>query len=86
MSSIPSNELRRFQVFLNEKLDSGHSDLRPEDVLNEWRDQNPDPDEFEEEVAAIQAALTDVANGDHGISFAEFDRDFRREHNIRDSQ
>jgi hypothetical protein len=34
------------------------------------------------EISAIEEALTDMANGDHGIPFDEFDRDFRKRHNL----
>jgi hypothetical protein len=36
---------------------------------------------FDQEVA-IQEALDDVANGDRGVPFEEFDREFRKRHNL----
>ncbi len=38
--------------------------------------------QFEEDMAAIQEALQDMANGDKGIPFEEFDRDFRERHRL----
>jgi hypothetical protein len=76
------NELRDFQQFLAEKLSNGGADLSPEEAVDEWRRLNPDPESFDKEVAAIQQALDDIANGDPGTPFEEFDREFRKRHNI----
>ena len=35
-----------------------------------------------DEVAAIKEALDDMANGDAGMPFDDFDREFRRRHNL----
>lgn len=48
-----------------------------------------DPREFparDEELAAIQEALDDMAQGDRGVPFEQFDRDFRLRHNLRAKQ
>lgn len=76
------NELREFHGFLAEKLKNGSADLSPEEALDEWRQLHPDPEEFEDDVAAIQAALDDVANGDTGIPLEEFDREMRKRFNL----
>jgi hypothetical protein len=39
---------------------------------------------LDEEVAAIGEALDDMAKGDKGFPFDEFDRDFRKRHNLPD--
>ena len=54
----------------------------PEEALDEWRRQHPEGEASTEEVAAIQEALTDRVNGDQGMLFEEFDRDFRKRHNL----
>jgi hypothetical protein len=35
-------------------------------------------------VAAIQAAIDDSENGERGMPLEEFDREFRKKHNIPD--
>jgi hypothetical protein len=50
--------------------------------LDEWPRPPADSASFEEDVAAIQEALDDVANGDRGMPFAQFDREFRIRHNL----
>jgi hypothetical protein len=82
MSARMIEELRDFHRFLGEKLSGGVIDWSPEQALDEWRRQHPDPQAADEELAAIQEALTDLANGDRGIPFAEFDRDFRQRHQL----
>jgi hypothetical protein len=78
------NELQQFHAFIAEKLTNGGVPLSPEEALDEWREQNPDPFDTEDDLAAIQAALDAVANGDRGVPFDEFDREFRKKHNIPD--
>jgi hypothetical protein len=51
-------------------------------VPDEWRRLLPHEQDFDEEVAAIQQALDDIARGDKGDLFEDFDRDFRKRHHI----
>jgi len=76
------DELRDFHHFLSEKMSAGCIDCSPEEALDEWRRLHPDSQASNEDVAAIQEALTEMANGDRGIPFEEFDRDFRKRHNL----
>jgi hypothetical protein len=76
------DELRQFHHFLGEKLTRGESALSPEEALDEWRRLHPEAQAVEDEVAAIQQALVDRANGDQGMRFEEFDRDFWKHRNL----
>ncbi len=75
-------ELREFHRFLSDKLSADEINLSPEEALDEWRRLHPQTQAFDEEVAAIREALDDMVNGDHGIPFDQFDRDFRKRHNL----
>ncbi len=75
-------DLRDFHRFVGEKVNNGEASLSPEEVLDEWRMLHPAPEAIEEDVAAIQEAIDDMENGDRGIPFEEFDRDFRARHNL----
>lgn len=77
-----NDELRDFHRFLGDKLQNGGADWSPEEALDEWRRLHPDGQAVADEVAAIQEALADVANGDRGIPFEEFDREFRKRRNL----
>ena len=82
MSTQSRDDLREFQRFLNEKVDSGGAALSPEEILDEWRMLHPDTEALEEDAAAIQEALDDLVQGDTGIPFDEFDRGFRARRNL----
>ena len=75
-----SAELRAFHEFLASKLTNGAPELTPEEALDEWRRLNPNAEAEAQELAAIKEALDDVANGDYGMPFAQFDREFRARH------
>ena len=66
MPSKTAEELRDFHRFLGDKLSSDGIELSPEEVLDEWRRLHPRTQTFEEDVAAIQEALDDMAKGDLG--------------------
>jgi len=76
------NQLREFHQFLGEKLGNGGANLTPEEALDEWRRENPDTEASDEDVAAIQEALDDLQNGEKGMLFDEFDREFRERHRL----
>jgi len=75
-------ELREFHRFLTGKLSAGGIDLSPEEALDEWRQLHPQTQGFDEEVAAVREALDDIAKGDRGMPFDQFDQDFRKRHNL----
>jgi hypothetical protein len=81
MAGHPTDELQSFHQFLGDKLGGGIQ-LSPEEALDAWRQLHPDEHELDQECEAIREALVDIANGDTGIPFDEFDRDFRRRHNL----
>ncbi len=81
MATEKIEELREFHRFLTAKLSADGTDLSPEEALDEWRRLHPQT-LADEEVAAIREALDDLAMGDRGIPFHEFDRDFRKWHNL----
>ena len=51
-------------------------------AFDEWCGQRPDPQCDADEAEAIAKALSDLANGDCGIPYEEFDRDFRKRHGL----
>ena len=74
--------LRDFHGFVGEKVNGDGASLSPEEVLAEWRLLHPTGEALDEDLAAIQEAIDDIENGDIGIPFEEFDRDFRTRHNL----
>jgi hypothetical protein len=82
MNTQSRNDLHDFHRFVGEKVNNGGAPLSPEEVLDEWRMLHPAPEAVQEDIAAIQEAIDDMENGDQGISFEEFDRDFRARRNL----
>ena len=82
MSGNIECELASFHNFLSEQLQHAGGGISPEEALDLWRSQHPAADDFEETVAAVKEALQDMEDGDCGIAFEEFDREFRARHNI----
>jgi hypothetical protein len=80
MAAQEIDELRDFHRFVGEVLRGSGIDWSPEQALDEWRWLRADSHASDEDVAAIQEALVDMAKGDRGIPYEEFDRDFRRRH------
>ncbi len=84
MNAQLDKELDEFHKFLGHHLRNGGARLSPEEALDEWRRLHPDHDANDEDVAAIREALDDLANGDQGMLFEDFDREFRKRHGLPD--
>lgn len=82
MNAQSLNDLRDFHEFVGQTVNNGGASLSPEEVLDEWRTLHPAPEALQEDIAAIQEAIDDMEKGDTGISFEEFDRDFRAHRNL----
>lgn len=76
------DELRDFHRLISEQLNAGRGCLSPEEVLAQWRKLRPREQAMADDIAAVQEALDDMASGDRGVPFDEFDREFRRRHQI----
>jgi hypothetical protein len=81
MTIDPATEVAQFQQFLADHLQRGEC-LSPEEALDLWRVHNPHPHESADNVEALRQALADMDAGDRGIPLDEFDREFRRRHNL----
>lgn len=84
MSTDAHQELVSFHQFVGEQLHSDRPCLSPEEALELWRLQNrsPDDEEYKADVEAIREALADMDAGDTGRPWEEFDREFRKRHNL----
>lgn len=81
MSTDLQTELHEFYEFVGELLRVG-SVMSPEEVLDAWRKDSPDDQRHVDNVKALKAAVRDMQNGDSGVPFEEFDRDFRQTHDM----
>lgn len=84
MAKNPPQELRDFHHFVGAYVDHGGATPSPEEILDEWRQQHPVPEDDADELAGIQESIDDLERGDRGVPFAEFDREFRERHHRPD--
>lgn len=77
MATHDAAELARFQQFIARHLERGDT-FSPEEALDLWRAENPHPND----VADTVEALSEMEAGDVGVPLAEFDRAFRRRHDL----
>ncbi len=82
MMAATRDELESFNQFALERIDNGGADLALEELLDQWRVENPSPEQFSENVAAIQAAIDDMKRGDSGRDASEVIRELRQELNL----
>jgi len=75
-------QIEDFYQFATERLENGSADLTMDELYDEWRIKNPTPEEFAENVAAIQAAIDDMNNGDKGRDAREISRELREKYNL----
>ena len=84
MDNIGTSKSRtdRFSIKdVEARVNNGGAALSPEEVLDEWRAINPEIG-AERDIEAIQEALDDMEHGDRGMPFDQWDREFRRRHNL----
>ena len=82
MSSDAQHELLSFHHFVSEQIRLGVPYSSPEEAVEAWRLRNRTPEEMAEDVQAVREALADMAAGDRGRPFEEFDREFSNRHKL----
>ncbi len=60
MQETMQADLRQFREFLIQQVDDNPEDLTPEDVLDQWRADHPQPGELEASAAEIQQTLDEM--------------------------
>ena len=65
---------------MTERIEDSDSSL--DEALDLWRSKHPAADDFEETVLAVKEALQDMEQGDSGVAFEQFDREFRARHKL----
>jgi hypothetical protein len=82
MKTQSTHDLSKFHRYIGDKINRGETSMSPEQVLDEWLTLQPDYAAAETDRTAIQEAIDDMANGDLGIPFEEFDEAFRLRHEL----
>lgn len=75
-AGVTTTELQEFALFIQAKLTAGETKLTPEEVLDQWREEHPTDEEFEESCREIQEALDEMNRGERGMSLEEVRQEF----------
>ncbi len=76
-------QIDSFHRFATEQLAIGNCEKSVDELYDQWRFANRNRDEFDEDVAAIQAAIDDMHNGDTGRDADEVISELRDELKLR---
>ena len=74
-------QVESFYRFATERLENGGADLSMDEIYDEWRIKNPTPEEYEENVAAIQVAIDNLNKGAKCRDAKEISREIREKLN-----
>ena len=84
--SDTQQDLDGFYQFATRQIVLGQGDRSIEDLFDEWRSQQIQPQELRDNALAVKATLRDIELGVQGRPFDEFARDFCARNNISNSQ
>lgn len=84
MATDPNTELAQFEQFIKLQVQNGRN-LSPEEALDLYRAEHPDPNELDTSVAELREALAEVDAGAAGVPLEEFVRQRRARHGWSDS-
>lgn len=61
-----TQELQSFQKYAAARIQNGGAMLELDELLDEWKHQNPNPQQLQEDALAIKASLRDIERGKTG--------------------
>ncbi len=80
--SATEDDIRNFQEFALDRIRNSGTPGELEDLLEEWRLQNPDAEQQQQDLHAIKAAVDEWDNGDLGRPADEVLAEIRAKHNL----
>ncbi len=75
-------QIDSFHDFATQHVSNGGAGLSMEQLFDLWQEQQPTAEELTESVAAVQAALKDMENGDTGRPVEDVIAELRNEAGI----
>jgi hypothetical protein len=76
------DQIDSFHRFATKQLANGRSEKSVDELFDQWRYENLRPEEHVENVAAIQASINDMNNGQTGRDAAEVEKELRTTLNL----
>ena len=77
-------QVESFYRFATEQLENGGSEKSVDELYDQWRYENRSPEDMAENVAAVQASIDDMNNGETGRDAGEVIREMREKFNLPD--
>ena len=77
-----TQELQSFHHYAAARIQNGGVMLELDDLLDEWKHQNPDPKQLQEDVVAVKVALRAMESGDTGRTAEEVVREIRTKYKL----
>lgn len=81
MHENTASELAEFGQFVGELAKRTDASISPENALDQWRELHPERLD-DDDLAALAEAIEDMENGDRGVPFEDFLKNFRAAHGI----
>ncbi len=80
------DQLDSFYRFATEQIAGVGAEKSVGELYDQWRFENLSPDEIAENVAAVQASIDDMNNGDTGRDAGDVERELREEMKLPPAQ
>ena len=77
-----TQELQSFQKYAAAHIQNGGAKLELDELLDEWKHQNPDPLKLQEDALAVKASLLDIERGETGTPVDDVIADIRAKYKL----
>ena len=77
-----TQELQSFQKYAAARIQNGGAKLELDELLDEWKHQNPDPLKLQEDALAVKASLLDIERGETGTPVDDVIADIRAKYKL----
>lgn len=79
-----AHDLASFNAYVRATIEAGQRDLTIDEIFARWRIENPTVTQYAENVAAIQASISDYRSGERGTIAGEHSQQLRRQFGLRE--
>ena len=77
-----TQELHSFHKYAAARIQNGGAKLELDELLDEWKHQNPDPQQLQEDALAVKASLRDIEGGETGVPADDVIADIRAKYKL----
>jgi len=77
-----TQELQSFQKYAAARIQNGGAKLELDELLDEWKHQNPDPLKLQEDALAVKTSLLDIERGETGTPVDDVIADIRAKYKL----